>query len=415
MYQLEVFKMSLKISKKIGVTIAIATLLIGFAAPSIISYTGPNVDQEMSLDGPPEDEVPLLDVSSMPALIQSLADGADYFVSIAPQVVILIINMLVGMISVPMEPEELVVMFTDLIKVVIETLPSWPELTPFHPAWLAELDTVFLSAIPNMPRLLKALPGFGLTFIEAFPGLLVEILGVLGDEMPILWDVDMWLDIIRSYVPTAVPDLLYAIPAGIRGLITSLPNIISKWIGTMKGGWVEVGDSYLAVMPDLVPAILTNLANFFTYLPDLLSNFIGMIVDLLLTGLKMLVPNLIAPFAAIPDFIFATLTAAKKLIVTIPESIGELVDFVLALPTTIIGLLQAIPGMILGVVDFVLAILVLAIGFLLTIIPAIFVAVGALFQSILDCPSVIRDMVWGFVCLPEEVLSDTMDALGAFS
>ncbi len=220
--------------KKIGIILA-AVLGIALVVPSII------VDLSVSEHQAPEppDGVPVLDISSIPAINKSLIESAGYFAEIAPQVGVLVVVMLPGILSMPTEPDGLVLTLTDLVRVIIVTIPSWPALTVFWPAMIAALPEITLAIVEQLPAYLEVLTstdGMLSDLISVLPELLTSIIGVFLDELPgllnyLVWDLGL-LEIIYFYI-VAVPDFLAAFLMMILGFGDLGPEIAHALIKSL--------------------------------------------------------------------------------------------------------------------------------------------------------------------------------------
>jgi len=261
--------------KRIGLAL-VAILGIAMVAPSIIA----DLNQQPPPPPPPDDDVPVLDISSIPALVESLMEGGGYFVTIAPEVVVLLVNMIAGFLAMDMGPDELTAMVTDLVRVLIVTMPSWPPLTPFHPAWIAELPTIIYAIIDVLPGILEALPRLLPTLIAALPEMMISILNVVAEEIHVLVDIGMWIEIALSYF-IALPDFIYAILTGLGGLLNQLPEMVSLWIDTFEGEWVGILLPFAEAVPDFASAIMDWLAGAIRLFPETVFAIFNLVLSFL--------------------------------------------------------------------------------------------------------------------------------------
>jgi hypothetical protein len=346
--------------KKIGLALA-AVLGIALVAPPMMASIG--VGQEQVIEQPPPpppppppDEIPVLNISSIPALIQSLADGAWYFVSLAPEIAVLILHMIAGVLAMEMTPDELVAWVTDIVRVLIVTMPSWPDLTPFHPAWIAELPTVIFALIDVLPKILEALPGFISTFIEASPQIYASVLNVIAEEIGTLTDLGMWIEIVLSYF-TAIPDFISSWAAGLTGLVVALPEIVSTWIDTFEGEWTGILMPFAQALPDYVYLFLIALAEDITdILPALvnpLASILGIVI--LLLAIMYIGGSFIIPLLLSLPLIVVSITeiaaALWELVTMLPRIFIAMIDFFLATPPVLVEVLTQIPAILSALID----------------------------------------------------------------
>jgi hypothetical protein len=142
----------------------------------------------------------------------------------------------------------------DLIQVLLGTLPMWPDLAPFHAAWLAELPSIALAFINVLPSIYAT---FSLTSVLSLlfklfimlnlPPYCVpyytSIISALVTEVPpLLINLTLLPKIIWAYMgcfslpmleAAFLPQYVSAIISCVTGLITSLPGILSAWISTI--------------------------------------------------------------------------------------------------------------------------------------------------------------------------------------
>lgn len=222
------------------------------------------------------------------------------------------------------------------------------------------ITTIIEFLVNSIPELIQAGTDIITAVIDAFPGIIAELLktaiieniiNTLLESLPQI--IEAGIQLLTALVdglPIVITNIIEAIPTIIDGIISAilgnLPQIIDagvQLLTSLVGNLSEIISKIVAVLPELIKNILTTLISF---IPDLIAAGIQLFVALISA-----LPTIISSIAeAIPDIIDAVIDTLMDAIPLIIDAGIELfIALVDNLPAIITGIVNAIPKIIVSI------------------------------------------------------------------